>query len=123
MNVLNEQIEDAKGKVKQLRGTQSMSLQRISLWLPYRLSFEALEGMELCFLSCLPAGEHLAICTMDTQRIIIKCLIHWGGKAILNHKERVNQTQCGSQWKNTASSEKQSCPQIKPEPDCGYWPK
>lgn len=45
-----------------------------------------------------------------------------GKKAILNHKERANQTLCDSQWKNIASSEKQPCPQIKPEPDCGYWP-
>lgn len=57
-----------------------MSLQRISLWLPHHLSFEALEGVELSFLSCLPAEEHLAVCMMDTQRIIIKCLTHWEKK-------------------------------------------
>lgn len=54
---------------------------------------------------------------LDTQRVIIKCLPTLETDHLKPHTEAANQTFYDSQQKNMASYEKQSCPQIKPEPD------
>lgn len=98
-----------------------MSLQRPSLGPSQQLSFDELvRGWSLVLLSHCRA-EHLATCMVDTQRVLPNACPHWR-KAILNLQERATQTLCDFQWKNTASSEAQSCPQIKPEPDRVYRP-
>lgn len=108
-------MEDAKWKVKQLKGMLTVtSLQETSLWLPHPLV--ALEAMKLVFLNFLQCQTSRYV-QLDTQRVIIKCLPTLEKDHHKPHTKTANQTFYDSQWKNTASYEKQSCPQIKPEPD------
>lgn len=92
------------------------SLQKTSLWLPHLLASEALEGMTLVFLNLLQCQTSRYV-QLDTQRVIIKCLPTLQTDHLKPHTETANQTFYDSQRKNTASYEKQSCLQIKSEPD------
>ena len=72
--------------------------------------------MKLVFLNFLQCQTSRYV-QLDTQRVIIKCLPTLETDHLKPHTKTANQTFYDSQWKNTASYEKQSCPQIKPEPD------
>lgn len=108
------------------RHAHSYKFARASLWLPHPLV--ALEAMKLVFK--LPAMPNLSLCAVRYSKSNYQMSAHVGKDHHKPHTKTANQTFYDSQWKNTASYEKQSCPQIKPEPDqsleiqllfCRHW--